>query len=159
MKCVNSSFYVPETVTDMQKAIENIKVDNLEQPLRIWTDYKMINETHFWSDTGQNWWSKLNFQNYTETEGIKDSEWLEFKSLVMFDGNKKLQNFGPPMPGVCICVRNQKLKWEFKCLILCLIASFVFAAISISTKKLRRLLTRLDIIRPPQANNRMVTMV
>ena len=47
----------------------------------------------------------------------------------MFDGHKKIRNYGPPMDGACICVCNQKLKWEVKCLILFVIASFVFASI------------------------------
>ena len=33
---------------------------DLEQPLRIWTDYQRMNETFFWSDTAQTWWSGLN---------------------------------------------------------------------------------------------------
>ena len=150
-KCMNSSFYVPKTVEDMQKAIENITVDHFEQPVRILTDYKMVNETHFWSDTGQNWWSKVKYQeNLAETKGRKDSEWLTFKNLVMFDGNKKLQNYGPPMDAACICVCNQKLKWELKCLILFLVASFVFTSIALST---RRCLNRLNIPRSRQANS------
>ena len=152
MKCVNSSFYVPKTISDMQKAVENIKLADLEQPVRIWTDYKMVNETHFWSDTGQNWWNKLDYQNNIESKGTKD--WLEFKSLVMFDGNKKLKNYGPPMDGACICIRNQKLKWEFKCLIFFLISTSVFAAISVF---IRRRFTRLNITRSTQANTPVST--
>ena len=47
----------------------------------------------------------------------------------MFDGHKKIRNFGPPMDGACICVRNQKLRWEVTCLILLVIASFVLTSI------------------------------
>ena len=63
---------------DLQKAIENIEMAHFEQPLLIWTDYEMFNETHFWSNTGQNWWSKLDYQD------TEYNEWLKFRSTVMF---------------------------------------------------------------------------
>ena len=106
---------------DLQKAIENIEMAHFEQPLLIWTDYEMFNETHFWSNTGQNWWSKLDYQD------SEYNEWLTFRSTVMFDGYKKFRNFKPPIDGVCICVINRALKWPFKCLMVFFAASFVFA--------------------------------
>ena len=72
----------------------------------------------------------------------------------MFDGNKKLKNYGPPMDGACICIRNRTLKWKFKCLILFLISTSVFAAISVF---IRRRFTRLNITRSTQANTPVST--
>ena len=80
-KCRNSTFFVPKTVEDMQKAIEKINLDQLEKPLRIWTDYEMFNRTHFSSKTGRNWWSKLDYLEYFRIKGINPRE--VFKQILV----------------------------------------------------------------------------
>ena len=87
-------------------------MDHLEQPVRIWTDYKRFNRTHFWSETAKVWWN--------------DIRW-KFKESVLVNGYKKLRNYRAPINGCCICVVKLEMKWHFKCLILFLVASFVFA--------------------------------
>ena len=111
-KCENSSFFVPKSTEDLQRITSQIKMDHLEQPVRIWTDYKRLNRTHFWSETAKVWWS--------------DIRW-KFKESVLVNGYKKLRNYRAPINGCCICVLKLEMKWHFKCLILFLVASLVFA--------------------------------
>ena len=44
---------------DLRKITSKIKMDHLEQPVRIWTDYERFNRTHFWSKTANEWWQKV----------------------------------------------------------------------------------------------------
>ena len=58
-KCENSSFFVPKSIDDLRKITSKIKMDHLEQPVRIWTDYERFNRTHFWSKTANEWWQNV----------------------------------------------------------------------------------------------------
>ena len=104
--CKEFSFYVPKTNNDLQNIVTTTNIDQLEQPVRIWTDYIRINKTHFWSNTANDWWSIFHQQ-----ESLKNNNpgsLGEFRDSVTF---------------------NVQLKWAIKCLVLGLIASVVFAAI------------------------------
>ena len=109
---------------DLRKITSKIKMDNLEQPVRIWTDYERFNRSHFWSETANEWWQSVNHGGFLE-------QW-KFKDSVVVNGYKKLKNYRPPMNGCCICVVKQEMKWHFKCLILFFIASFVFAVFAMA---------------------------
>ena len=123
-KCENSSFFVPKSMDDLRKITPKIKMDHLEQPVRIWTDYERFNRSHFWSETANEWWQSVNHGGFLE-------QW-KFKDSVVFNGYKKLKNYRPPIIGCCICVVKQEMKWHFKCLILFFIASFVFAVVAMA---------------------------
>ena len=130
--CKNSSFYVPKTNDDLQNVMLTVNVDQLEQPVRIWTDYIRLNRTHLWSNTAKHWWNIFNQQdkeNYTSILG-------RFKDSVTFNGHRKIMNFSPSKNGCCVCVVNLQLKWQFKSLILAFVASTVFVAAVISISKL-----------------------
>ena len=118
-KCENSSFFVPKSTEDLRKITSEIKIDHLEQPVRIWSDYKRFNRTHFWSDTAKVWWGDLR-------------QLWKFKESVLVNGYKKLKNHRAPINGCCICVVKLEMKWRFKCLILFLVASIVFAVAGIT---------------------------
>ena len=119
-KCENSSIYVPKTVNDLENILKTIDVGRLEQPVRIWTDYERINKTHFWSSTAKHWWNHINHRD--DFQRI----W-EFKDSVLFSGHQKLHNFTPSQLGCCVCVTDLQMKLPLKCLIFCLLASFIFA--------------------------------
>ena len=46
-------------MNDLRKITSKIKMDHLEQPVRIWTDYERFNRTHFWSKTANEWWQNV----------------------------------------------------------------------------------------------------
>ena len=132
--CKEFSFYVPKTNNDLQNIVTTTNIDQLEQPVRIWTDYIRINKTHFWSNTANDWWSIFHQQeslknNYPGSLG-------QFRDSVTFNGYRKLMNFSPLKNGCCVCVFNVQLKWAIKCLVLGLIASVVFAAIGVTFSKM-----------------------
>ena len=54
--------------------------------LRFWTDYKRTNETHFWSDAANNWWSQC------QSSKLLDQNFAQFFGSVKIDGHKKLKN-------------------------------------------------------------------
>ena len=56
--CGNKQLFIP-TSKDELISIAKItrKLPQTNQPVRIWTDYRRINETFFWSDTAKAWWS------------------------------------------------------------------------------------------------------
>ena len=119
-KCGNWHFYVPKTVDDLESVMKTIKIGHLEQPVRIWTDYDRFNKTHFWSKTATYWWNHLNQKDDLQ------SIW-EFKDSVTFNGYRTLNNFAPSKKGCCVCVIKLQMQWSLKFLILCLVASFIFA--------------------------------
>ena len=128
-KCENSSLFVPKTEKDLKNALHKITIDHLDtgcfdcEPIRIWTDYERLNETHFWSATANHWLSALD-----QKDGVMQKLKWNFKNSVTIDGNRKLKNFSPSNHACCICVVNIQMKWPLKCLILSLVASLVFAA-------------------------------
>ena len=110
---------------DLEKITSKIKMDHLEQPVRIWTDYERFNRSHFWSETANEWWQSVNHSGL--------HMWT-FKDSVVVNGYKKLKNYPPPTDGCCICVVKQEMKWHVKCLILFFIASFVFAVVAMTLR-------------------------
>ena len=78
-KCVNSSLFIPKNTEDLEKVMAAITTENLEQPVRIWTDYKRSNKTHFLSKKVKNWWMDLGENKNQENLSI-------FKDTVTFNG-------------------------------------------------------------------------
>ena len=54
-KCPNSTLFIPRSTDDLEPIVAKMKLENYEQPIRIWTDYERLNKTHFWSEAGQFW--------------------------------------------------------------------------------------------------------
>ena len=131
-QCENSSFYVPKTTADWENVNFTVDIDHLNQPVRIWTDYVRLNKTHLWSNSAKNWWNTLNEQDMENNSSIHG----KFKDSVTFNGYGKLKNSSPLKNGCCICVVDLKLIWQFKSLILALIASIVFVVAGISIAKM-----------------------
>ena len=127
--CENSTLYVPKSLENLTKVMKTVQLDHLEQPVRIWTDYKRFNTTHFWSDSAQNWWRY--FGEKDDINGLG-----QFKDSTIFNGHGKIMNYSPAHRGCCVCVTNLRIKTHFMCLILCLIFSFVFAIGSIIYRKM-----------------------
>ena len=126
-KCQNSSLYIPKSTDHLEKIMAKINIQQYKQPIRIWTDFKRLNNTHFWSETGKFWWSTVDVQG---PGGLNYR--MAFKDSVVFNGYGKLKNFLSSDIGNCICVVNQQLKWQVKCLILFFVASFVIASAGIN---------------------------
>ena len=127
--CEYSTLYVPKTLDNLTTVMRTIQLDHLEQPVRIWTDYKRFNTTHFWSDSAQNWWRSFGKQGDINGCG-------QFKDSTIFNGNGKIMNFSPAHRGSCVCVTNLRIKPHFICLILCLIFSCIFAIGSIIYRRM-----------------------
>ena len=54
-KCFNSLLFLPKTTKDLENVMSVINTEDLEQPIRIWTDYERSNKTHFWSKAAKKW--------------------------------------------------------------------------------------------------------
>ena len=128
-KCESSKYYVPKSTDNITQIIGKIEVDHLEQPIRIWTDYKRVNETHFWSNTAEHWWSLIENQDDNNY-----NLFLQFKDSVLVDGYGKLKNFRPPVTSCCICVVNQELKSPLKFLLIMFIASFIYVIVGVTIR-------------------------
>ena len=131
-RCENSSFYVPKTDDDLKKVNFTANIDHLDQPVRILTDYIRSNKTHLWSNSSKNWWNIFNEQDMENSTSIHG----KFKDSVTFNGYGKVKNSSPLKHGCCVCIVDLKLIWQFKSLILALIASSIFVVTGISMAKL-----------------------
>ena len=58
--CGSEKLFIPTSKDEFITAMKSQRISDLEQPLRIWTDYTRNNETYFWSNTAQSWWSHHN---------------------------------------------------------------------------------------------------
>ena len=61
--CENYSIYIARSEIELNRAtkLATKSLPNRYSPkLRIYTDYKRINESHFWSETIQDWWNLKN---------------------------------------------------------------------------------------------------
>ena len=58
--CSSEKLFIPTSKDEFLTAMKSQRTSDLEQPLRIWTDYTRTNETFFWSYTAQSWWSNQN---------------------------------------------------------------------------------------------------
>ena len=116
--------FTPKSTEDLEKFMATIMTENLEQPIRIWTDYERSNKTHFWSKTVKNWWTDLSKNQNQETLSI-------FKDTVTFNGYRKLKNFSHHNQGCCVCVTKIEFKQLLKWLSFCLVVSFIFASVGI----------------------------
>ena len=61
--CENYSIYIARSEIELMRAtkLATQSLPNRYSPkLRIYTDYKRINESHFWSETIQDWWNLKN---------------------------------------------------------------------------------------------------
>ena len=58
--CGSDKLFIPASKYEFITAMKSQQTSDLEQPLRIWTDYTRTNESFFWSDTAKTWWSNQN---------------------------------------------------------------------------------------------------
>ena len=87
---------------DLRKITSKIKMDNLEQPVRIWTDYERFNRSHFWSETANEWWQSVNHGGFLE-------QW-KFKDSVVVNGYKKFEKLSTSnewLLHLCCQARNE----------------------------------------------------
>ena len=71
--CNGSSLVVPKTALELKKitkSIENSMSNQNIQNIRIYTDYKRRNTTHFWSETVKDWWNLKNESQEKVSEKI-----------------------------------------------------------------------------------------
>ena len=54
--CAKGQVFIPKTSCEMGE-FSQISKKNLSEPMRIWTDYKRVNKTHFWSEISKSWWN------------------------------------------------------------------------------------------------------
>ena len=95
--------YVPRTEIDFINIAESIKryfvktKDHYDESIRFWTDYIRINETHFWSEIANTWWSQC------RRAYLMSPNYSKFRSTVTIDGYSELRNMITAHTG-CICV-------------------------------------------------------
>ena len=58
--CGSEKLFIPTSKDEFITAMKSQQTSDLKQPHRIWTDYTRMNQTFFWSDTAQGWWSNRN---------------------------------------------------------------------------------------------------
>ena len=73
------------------------KEDDFDESIRFWTDYIRINETHFWSEIANTWWSQC------QRSSLMSLNYSKFRATVIIDGYTELINFVSAHTG-CICV-------------------------------------------------------
>ena len=121
-----SSIFIPKSKNDFVQIMKTVDTKNLTRPIRyevfivhirvserrfesgfqtsgqrLWTDYKRINQTHFWSKIVNDWWNNKNDSQFMSF----DDEYTVFASNVTSDGYKKLRNTKSGQAGAsCICV-------------------------------------------------------
>ena len=66
--CGKSQIYIPKSANQMGKFTNEILRNNLSHPIRIWTDYKRVNKTHFRSEIAKSLWS-FDIENESHTWG------------------------------------------------------------------------------------------
>ena len=142
---------VPRTeieFTNIAKRIESYVFkteDHYDESIRFWTDYVRINETHFWSEIANTWWSQC------RRSDLMSPNFSKFKATVIIDGYSELKNCVTAHTG-CICVGKvistlkkmsynnnvdsnfkvkRKLKWWFLASTVALIISLIFCIMSI----------------------------
>ena len=57
--CGSKKLFIPTSKNDLMKVMK-LKRTDPNQTLWVWSDYRRINETFFWSDTAKAWWSHEN---------------------------------------------------------------------------------------------------
>ena len=59
--CKNKKVFIPQSGAELNQATRSSRnfAPN-STVLRIFTDYKRTNESHFWSETAKNWWNLKN---------------------------------------------------------------------------------------------------
>merc|ERR1711990_538694 len=101
----------------MGKFSDEISRNNLSHPIRILTDYKRVNKTHFRSEVAKSLWS-FDIENESHTWGYwrmlgeKDDRRSHFKDSVLCDVNKRLLNMPKTVKGGCICIAGWHIKWK-----------------------------------------------
>ena len=94
---------VPRTDVEFTSLAENIRNYNFKEEgdfdglIRFWTDYVRINETHFWSEIANTWWSQC------QRSRLMSQKYSKFRATVVIDGYSKLRNVVTANMG-CICV-------------------------------------------------------
>ena len=100
---------VPRTDVEFTSLAENVRSydfkekDDFDEPIRFWTDYIRINETHFWSEITNTWWSQC------QRSRLMSQNYSKFRATVIIDGYSELINVVTAQTG-CICVGKVILK-------------------------------------------------
>ena len=101
--CQKCNLCIPSSKTELTKISESMKNyifdnSNLRQAINFWTDYVRKNETHFWSEIRQNWWSQC------RSSDLSNPTYSNFPSTVDIDGHKKIRNVIDRNRTGCICI-------------------------------------------------------
>ena len=122
--CQNKIIVIPRSKLELFEMKRSLKKYNATK-LKIFTDYKRANETHFWSKAAENWWNIKNASQWLvptykvprpEVYGVYHGPFrepiskhltnckdhLKFKKWVACDGNKKLTNSLDDHSCICI---------------------------------------------------------
>ena len=84
----------------MVKDMENFVFDNtyLRRTVNFWTDYNRVNETHFWSELENTWWSQC------RSSDVPHADFAEFPASVSINGHKKIRNLIGRSEMGCFCI-------------------------------------------------------
>lgn len=101
-KC--DSLFVPKTETEFENIFHSMdnfifQKNKYYHYVRFWTDYSRTNQTHFWSQIANNWWSQC------QSSDLPDPNYNKFNAVVSIDGYKMLRNqSGASCQAGCICI-------------------------------------------------------
>ena len=95
--------FIPQTELQLTNISKFIQSSHFNESISLLTDYKRVNETHFWSKLTNSWWSQC------QRPGVRIPDYGEFSSMVIMDGHKKLRNYISVNAG-CVCVGKVRTK-------------------------------------------------
>ena len=84
--------------------MKNNDFDNSKayKTVNFWTDFVRKNETHFWSEIQQDWWSQCRRDHLRDD--LQNPSYSEFLTKVVIDGYKKIRNVDAKHKTTCICI-------------------------------------------------------
>ena len=96
---------IPKNHSELAQIVENIQNYTFLnsdtrglKTIRFWTDFQRTNETHFWSEISNTWWSQCNRST------LLNQFFSKFPGSVTINSHKKIRNvFGRTKAG-CICI-------------------------------------------------------
>ena len=95
------SLFIPQSDNDFADIVRNMENDVYNKgssSVKFWTDYQRLNETHFWSDIANTWWSQC------KSYDVINPSYIEFRPSVSIDRLGYIKNAYSRDNSGCICV-------------------------------------------------------
>ena len=97
--------FIPRTETDLKALVKTMANSFGNQTnrffgksVKFWTDYVRVNDTHYWSELGNSWWSQC------RSSELSNPDFFKFSSVVIIDGHRNIRNAIDRYKTGCICI-------------------------------------------------------